>query len=178
LVAKFWFEADQLDENNWVVDFGGLKELKKKLQDQFDHTTCVSKEDPKLSLFKQLDDTGICDLRVMDGVGIEMFAEWCYKTANEHVKRITNSRCRCIKAEVFEHEQNSAIYENTTISNLNDTQKQIHQATPLDTSNFTEQVQKNLSKPPFAGKKGAAVGNKKQINKWVDTDANKNTWGL
>ena len=28
LVAKFWFECEKLDERNWVVDFGGLKELK------------------------------------------------------------------------------------------------------------------------------------------------------
>ena len=24
LQAKFWFEADKLDENSWVVDFGSL----------------------------------------------------------------------------------------------------------------------------------------------------------
>ncbi len=53
LTAKFWFHASELDHNNWVVDFGGLKELKKTLQHQFDHTTCISKEDPKLMLFKQ-----------------------------------------------------------------------------------------------------------------------------
>ena len=29
LSAKFWFEAKELDENNWVVDFGGLKDFKK-----------------------------------------------------------------------------------------------------------------------------------------------------
>ena len=29
--AKFWFEAYTLDSNHWVVDFGGLKELKHKL---------------------------------------------------------------------------------------------------------------------------------------------------
>ena len=25
LTAKFWFGANQLDKNNWVVDFGSLK---------------------------------------------------------------------------------------------------------------------------------------------------------
>ena len=34
LTAKFWFEADRLDQNNWVVDFGGLKGLKKLMKDK------------------------------------------------------------------------------------------------------------------------------------------------
>ena len=110
LTAKFWFHASELDHNNWVVDFGGLKELKKTLQHQFDHTTCISKEDPKLMLFKQLSDEGVCDLRVMDGVGIEKFAEWCFNTANTHVNDLTQGRCECVRVEVFEHENNSAIY--------------------------------------------------------------------
>lgn len=110
LTAKFWFHASELDHNNWVVDFGGLKELKKTLQHQFDHTTCISKGDPKIPLFKQLSDEGVCDLRIMDGVGIEKFAEWCFNTANTHVKNITQGRCECMKVEVFEHENNSAIY--------------------------------------------------------------------
>ena len=71
LTAKFWFEASALDKNNWVVDFGGLKELKNILQDQFDHTTCISKHDPKIDQFKELQQAGVCDLRIMDGVGVE-----------------------------------------------------------------------------------------------------------
>jgi len=42
LVAKFWFSAKELDNKNWVVDFGGLKELKSLLEKQFDHTLCVA----------------------------------------------------------------------------------------------------------------------------------------
>jgi len=112
LTAKFWFGADQLDENNWVVDFGGLKKLKLKMEEMFDHTTVISRDDPALSIFKELNDKKIIVLNIMEnGVGIERFAEWCFNTANEHVQDITNGRCRCIKAEVFEHEKNSAIYE-------------------------------------------------------------------
>ena len=111
LTAKFWFAADELDENNWVVDFGGLKELKKFLQNQFDHTTCISRTDPKLDEFKRLEQAGVCDLRIMDGVGIEKFAEWCHAAADNFAGVLTNMRARCVKVEVFEHENNSAIYE-------------------------------------------------------------------
>ena len=54
LTAKFWFASETLDQNNWVVDFGGLRELKKLLQDQFDHTTCISADDPHVDHFKKL----------------------------------------------------------------------------------------------------------------------------
>ena len=111
LSAKFWFSADELDENNWVVDFGGLKGLKKLMQDQFDYTTCISRTDPKLDVFKKLSEAGVCDLRIMDGVGIEKFAEYCHTVADNYVDELTDGRCNCTKVEVFEHENNSAIYE-------------------------------------------------------------------
>lgn len=111
LVAKFWFAAHHLDEKNWVVDFGGLSELKKVLEGQFDHTLCVSSDDPLLSNFKQLHDLGAVDLRIMEnGVGIERTAEWCFKQSDSLIRKITNNRCWVEKVEVWEHEKNSAIY--------------------------------------------------------------------
>ena len=110
LTAKFWFGTDTLDGNNWVVDFGSLKSLKKILQDQFDHTTCISRTDPKLEEFERLHQAGVCDLRIMDGVGIEKFAEYCCEVADHYVDELTDGRCKCIQVEVFEHENNSAIY--------------------------------------------------------------------
>tara|TARA_R110000868_G_scaffold1974_1_gene15665 strand:- start:1873 stop:2313 length:441 start_codon:yes stop_codon:yes gene_type:complete len=113
LMAKFWFEADELDCRNWVVNFGGLKELKKVLHDQFDHTLCIASDDPLLLMFEELHEEGGCDLRVMDGVGIEKTAEWCYKAAELFLDSNdeTRGRCRVTRVEVWEHEQNSAIYE-------------------------------------------------------------------
>lgn len=109
LKAKFWFEGE-LDERNWVVHFGGLKELKHDLQKQFDHTLCVAVDDPLLPLFQELHNRGGCDLRIMPHVGIELTAEYCFKKANAFVKNQTNNRCKVIKVEVWEHELNSAIY--------------------------------------------------------------------
>ena len=109
LKAKFWFEGE-LDERNWVVHFGGLKDLKLELQYWFDHTLCIAASDPLLPLFRQLHDKGGCDLRVMPEVGIELTAEFCFKLANKHVKELTKDRCKVIKVEVWEHDANSAIY--------------------------------------------------------------------
>ena len=113
LKAKFWFECQQLDERNWVVDFGGLKDLEKILKNQFDHTLCIDSKDPLLEKFKHLHDIGGCDLRIMDGVGIEKTAEWCFNEARKFIKEITYSRCKVTRVEVWEHERNSAIFEQT-----------------------------------------------------------------
>ena len=113
LKAKFWFTCSELDVNNWVVDFGGLKSLKKLLQVQFDHTLCIAGDDPLLEHFQTLATAGGCDLRIMpDGVGIEKFAQYCYNTSNTHVRNMTNSRCWVDRVEVWEHENNSACYTN------------------------------------------------------------------
>lgn len=111
LVAKFWFGCENLDDRHWVVDFGGLKELKSALEKQFDHTLCVAADDPCLEEFKALHEKGVCDLRVMaTGVGIERTAQWCFVTADMIIRSQTNNRCWVNKVEVWEHEKNSAIY--------------------------------------------------------------------
>ena len=117
LTAKFWFRASQLDENNWVVDFGSLGDLKKLLTWQFDHTTVIDENDPYIDSFTDLDEAGVLDLRLMDGVGIEKFAEYCFKVSNDFILKQSDGRCWVDKVEVFEHENNSAIYaEEATIA--------------------------------------------------------------
>jgi 6-pyruvoyltetrahydropterin/6-carboxytetrahydropterin synthase len=111
LKAKFWFGCQGLDNKNWVINFGGLKEVKKVLQDQFDHTLCIAQDDPLLPSFIQLADNGGCQLRIMDGVGIEKTAEWCFKTVDPIIRGMSVGRCWLNRVEVWEHELNSAIYE-------------------------------------------------------------------
>jgi 6-pyruvoyltetrahydropterin/6-carboxytetrahydropterin synthase len=115
-MAKFWFGCNSLDDKNWAVDFGGLKNLKNVLNSQFDHTLCVAQDDPLLEEFKKLNDVGAVQLRIMESVGVEKTAEWCFKTADFHVKNLTEGRCWVEKVEVFEHEQNSAIFSKEDMS--------------------------------------------------------------
>ena len=185
LKAKFWFEADQLDENNWVVDFGGLKELKKLLENQFDHTTCIARTDPKLEMFKKMRDAGVCDLRVMDGVGIEKFAEWCHVTADNFVGVLTELRCRCVKVEVFEHENNSAIYQSN--EKVNNKKKDNNKKKPIEVDHhfikeeavetIKQPARDNLTQPPFAKKNKGDLWPKKQVNTWLDKSG-ESTWGF
>lgn len=119
LKAKLWFGGSSLDDKNWIVDFGGLKELKAKLQHVFDHTTTVAADDPELATFEELDKKGIIQLRVLEkGVGIERVAEVVYSISDNYIKSLTNGRCWVDKVEVFEHEDNSATFttQSTSIS--------------------------------------------------------------
>lgn len=115
---RVWFEGD-LDERNWVFDFGGMKRAKTKIhgmtpKDYFnyllDHTTIVAQDDPYLPQFKQMDKDGIIQLRIMDNVGCERFAEYLYTTINDFLLEETNGGVRATKVEVYEHERNSASY--------------------------------------------------------------------
>ena len=111
LQFKFIFGCEHLDERNWVVDFGGLKPLKKWLEDNFDHKVVLDEDDPQLHHFHVLEDAGLCEISFFDGVGVEKFAEHAFNFADELVKEMTNNRCYVISCECAEHGSNSAIYE-------------------------------------------------------------------
>ena len=143
LQCKLWFTADELDDKNWIYDFGGCREIKKLLEKQFDHTTVVAADDPELDTFKLMSDKGMIDLRIAEkGVGIERTAEWVYETTNKFVTEQTNNRVRVIKVEVWEHEGNSAIYEES----LGDITLQIQDNT--EGENVTAVVENTVTEIP------------------------------
>lgn len=108
LEFELTFRAKELDEKYWVVGFGDLKELKAWLKWQFDHTLCIAKDDPHLEEFKRLAEQDICDLRVLDRVGCESFAELVFDKASDIIKNIYGDRCWVEKVTVREHGSNSA----------------------------------------------------------------------
>jgi len=81
LSFKFTFESDDLDSRNWVVDFGGLKALKKRLENTFDHKRVVASDDPELDYFSRLHQAGVIDLIILKDVGCEKFAELAFNLA-------------------------------------------------------------------------------------------------
>ena len=85
LQFKFTFQARELDERHWVVDFGGLKPLKAWLEETFDHKVVLDTKDPYMDTFKDLHQKGLAELTVLDGVGVEKFAEHAFNFANKLV---------------------------------------------------------------------------------------------
>lgn len=108
LSFTFVFGARELDNKNWVVDFGGLGKLKDYLESMFDHTVAVDSKDPLLKEF--MNSKIPMNIRVMEGVGCEKFAEHAYKFADKLIAKETNNRCWVESVEVKEHGANSAIY--------------------------------------------------------------------
>jgi 6-pyruvoyltetrahydropterin/6-carboxytetrahydropterin synthase len=109
---EFYFEfaASELTKENWVVDFGGLTEVKKWLDYYFDHTFLASQDDPYLNTFQKLNDEGVIQLRVLPNPSMEGTAHFVYEEVNQIIKKITNNRAWVTKVEVRENEKNSAFY--------------------------------------------------------------------
>ena len=110
LAFRFTFGCKDLDNKNWAVDFGGLKPLKKWLEDHFDHKTAVDKNDPHLDTLKELEKHDLAEIVEFDGVGAEMFAKHAFDFADKLIREQTNNRCYVVEVECMEHGANSAIY--------------------------------------------------------------------
>jgi len=76
----------------------------------FDHTVVVAEDDPELDNFRDMHDRGVIQLRVVEAVGAEKFAEYLYHKLNDFVQLETEGRVRIAKVKFMENHKNSAIY--------------------------------------------------------------------
>jgi 6-pyruvoyltetrahydropterin/6-carboxytetrahydropterin synthase len=116
---RVWFEGE-LDERNWVWDFGGMKRAKGNIDGKnpkawmdymFDHTTIVATDDPGIGGFRTMNELGIIQLRELEAVGAEQFAKYIYDKLNTFVQEETEGRVSVVRVEFMEHSKNTAIYE-------------------------------------------------------------------
>lgn len=111
LSISITFEADELDERNWVIDFGSLKPLKELLTGMFDHKTVVARDDPKVDAMVALAEAGLIDLVFVKHTGCEAFAELIFDYVADWLRRSRHSpRVRLVKVTVREHGANEASY--------------------------------------------------------------------
>jgi 6-pyruvoyltetrahydropterin/6-carboxytetrahydropterin synthase len=115
---KIVFEGE-LDERNWVWDFGGMKRAKNTIDGMppkawmdymFDHTYIIAEDDPFLPLAIEMDKNEIAQVRVIPATGAEQFAKFIYDKVSEFIKIETDNRVRVVSVEFMEHNKNSAIY--------------------------------------------------------------------
>ena len=111
------FETQHLDPNNWVVDFGGMKEIKQWLKDTFDHKTLVAKDDPAINFFRDMakeyaEGKKLIQLVEVDAVGMEAFAFMIYNHVNDWLCKTDSidpgGRVILKKVTVSEHDGNNA----------------------------------------------------------------------
>lgn len=138
--VEFTFESETLDSRNWAFDFGGMKPIKAWLDHMFDHTTVIAGDDPMLETFKALalvsgydafngvapggttspyQEGRLIDLRIVEGVGCEMFAKMIFEKTDELISDMKNGvdtrydinpDVQLVSVKVFEHAGNSAVY--------------------------------------------------------------------
>ena len=126
LAFKFVFEADTLDENGWVLDFGSLKPVKAWLCDTFDHKLLVAQDDPERKRLEDLMGYGVlreknlADVLVVPRIGCESFAGMAFDAAMRLVRglrsplhmpqRSHDGVVRLVEVECREHGANGASY--------------------------------------------------------------------
>lgn len=113
IAVKLTFGCNELDDKNWVQDFGALKPVKEFLMATFDHKLVVARDDPEFERFWQLNVDGVADVVALPAVGCEAFAKYIFDWINNWAS--TNCESWIESVEVMEHGANSAIY---TRSNL------------------------------------------------------------
>jgi len=123
LKFKVWFASNepdidkQLDDMNWIVDYGGFKTppqgngLKDWMNHMWDHTMLIQKDDPFADVFVQLEQMGLAKVHLLDKMGAESCARLVYEHFNNVLSKTDAGRCKCIRVECFENDTNSSIYE-------------------------------------------------------------------
>ena len=123
LKFKVWFasneplEENQLDDMNWIVDYGGFKDapkgngLKSWMDHMWDHTTLIQADDPYRDMFEALQAYGLAKVYFLEKMGAESNAKLVFEHFNEILSKTDGGRCKVIKVECFENDNNSSIYE-------------------------------------------------------------------
>jgi len=113
LSFHFEFECDTLDARNWCMDFGGLKDLKFKLEDWFDHTLLVAEDDPQKETLIDLGKKGLAKITMVEKTGCEGIADFLYEYVNTiylpAFGKGEAERVWCCKVEVRETNSNMAM---------------------------------------------------------------------
>ena len=111
LSFHFEFESKTLDARNWVMDYGGLRPLKEKLEEWFDHTFLLAQDDPEYNLLKALGDMKVAKIIEVEKTGCEGLASFIYEYINTiFLKEYgEDKRIWCCKVEVRETDSNMAM---------------------------------------------------------------------
>ena len=104
------FACRETDSNGFVIDFGGLKFIRKWIDENLDHACVLNRDDPELErLLRDLD--GIIKPYVVDNCSAEGLAQHFHETFDPMVRKETHDRAWIESVEVLEDSRNAARYE-------------------------------------------------------------------
>lgn len=109
----FEFETDDLDARNWAFDYGGLRPLKDKLEEWFDHTLLVAQDDPMRDELLRLGELGLAKITEVEKTGCEGLSDFLYEYINTiflpSCGKSEADRLWCCRVEVRETDSNMAM---------------------------------------------------------------------
>ena len=102
--------SEQLDENDFVYDFGNFKWLKEWFTEMFDHTCVINSDDPLLeTTFKPLQEQNIIKLRIVPSGSAEGLAKLVYDYVDLKLKE-AGVKATLTEVSVHEDYKNTASY--------------------------------------------------------------------
>jgi 6-pyruvoyltetrahydropterin/6-carboxytetrahydropterin synthase len=116
LTFRATFGAYELDERNWVVDFGSLKPFKRWLEKYFDHKLLIANDDPDFwNIYQSQHESITADVLPVEATGCEAIARMSFEWLEVWLQDNGYSpRCWVHSLEVSEHAGNSAIVQRTS----------------------------------------------------------------
>lgn len=102
------FKAERLDEQNFVVDFGGLRPLRDKLEHLFDHTLLIDQDDPQRTVFEEMHKQQLADVRFLPSASAEGLCRYVFELADQFVRELTSNRVWVEQVVVEEDAKNTA----------------------------------------------------------------------
>lgn len=119
----FVFESSELDEFEWVYDYGTtsssnprvMTQIKNFINDQLDHGVTTDSDDPMLTEIQAIERLGLIKLFVVpvengQSGSVEGLCRYIHNTFNPLLLAETNGRCWIKSVTVSEHHKNSSTY--------------------------------------------------------------------
>lgn len=109
--VELTLSCTHLSHEDWVVDLGDLKDIRKWLEGQWDHKLLLSDDDPLLEEFRQMERLGAMDLNILPrekgwGPSLEESCKFLADHIQPMLQEKTQGRCFVTKIEIWEKTDN------------------------------------------------------------------------
>ena len=109
-IITLTFGADQPDEHGFIVDFGELHYIADWIDENLDHATVISADDPRMDELKALDESSLLKIHLVENASCEGIAKHLFQVFSPMVSDATNGRAHLFSLELHEDSRNSARY--------------------------------------------------------------------
>jgi len=104
------FEAENLDSNGFVIDFGDLHFIEDWIDENLDHGIVLCSDDPEKEKLLQLASDGLLQITWVDSASCEGIARFLYETFQPMVDARTKGRAWIKSVHLKEDSKNAADY--------------------------------------------------------------------